>query len=241
MIPITKSNSDILYLKTHANLCLRSKVCRLRKGMVIMMKIHKLKIREKAARGTALILIAALIFTGIDLTVFATDSERIKTQEVITGFGELDKSVAEQLLPVGAQESEIVFPDTITVTVDTKSEEESDGDATRETENPTKESTESEEIQAPEKGTDTGESTDSGESADTGENTDSGESTGTGESTDSGEGTGTGESTDTGEGTGTGESTDSGESTGTEEGTGAEEDGGDFHSCDMGKQHSGQL
>ena len=205
--------------------------------MVIMMKIHKLKIREKAARGTALILIAALIFTGIDLTVFATDSERIKTQEVITGFGELDKSVAEQLLPVGAQESEIVFPDTITVTVDTKSEEESDGDATRETENPTKESTESEEIQAPEKGTDTGESTDSGENADTGENTDSGESTGTGESTDSGEGTGTGESTDsgestgtgegtdTGEGTGTGESIDSGESTGTEEGTGAEEDG----------------
>ena len=205
--------------------------------MVIMMRIHKLKIREKAARGTALILIAALIFTGIDLTVFATDGERIKTQEVITGFGELDKSVAEQLLPVGAQESEIVFPDTITVTVDTKSEEESDGDATRETENPTKESTESEEIQTPEKGTDTGESTDSGENADTGENTDSGESTGTGESTDSGEGTGTGESTDTGEGTGTGEgtdtgegtgtgeSTDSGESTGTEEGTGAEEDG----------------
>lgn len=47
MIPITKSNSDILYLKTHANLCLRFKVCRLRKGMVIMMKIHKLKIREK--------------------------------------------------------------------------------------------------------------------------------------------------------------------------------------------------
>ena len=193
--------------------------------MVIMMKIHKLKIREKAARGTALILIAALIFTGIDLTVFATDGERIKTQEVITGFGELDKSVAEQLLPVGAQESEIVFPDTITVTVDTKSEEESDGDATRETENPTKESTESEEIQAPEKGTDTGESTDSGENADTGENTDSGESTGTGESTDSGEGTGTGESTDSGEGTGTGESIDSGENTGTEEGTGAEEDG----------------
>ena len=203
--------------------------------MVIMMKIHKLKIREKAARGTAQILIAALLFTGIDLTVFATDGERIKTQEVITGFGELDKSVAEQLLPVGAQESEIVFPDTITVTVDTKSEEESDGDATRETENPTKESTESEEIQTPEKGTDTGESTDSGENADTGENTDSGESTGTGESTDSGEGTGTGESTDTGEGTGTGESTDSGESTGTGEGTDTGEGTGTGESIDSGE------
>ena len=92
MIPITKSNSDILYLKTNANLRLRFKVCRLRKGMVIMMRIHKLKIREKAARGTALILIAALIFTGIDLTVFATDGERIKTQEVITGFGWTNRS-----------------------------------------------------------------------------------------------------------------------------------------------------
>ena len=40
---------------------------------------------------------------------------------MITGFAELDKSVAVQLLPVGALESEIVFPDTLTVMVDTKS------------------------------------------------------------------------------------------------------------------------
>lgn len=124
----------------------------------------------------------------------------------------MDKSVAVQLLPVGALESEIVFPDTLTVTVDTKSVEESVGDVTQKTENPTKEDTESEEIQTPEKGTEHEESTDSGENQDTGENT------------DSGEGTGTGESTDSGESTGTGESIDSGENAGPEERKGTEED-----------------
>lgn len=192
--------------------------------MVIIMKIHMLKDREKAMRGTALVLAAALVFTSIDLTVFATNGKKIKTQEVITGFAELDKSVAVQLLPVGALESEIVFPDMLTVTVDTKSVEESVGDVTQKTENPTKEDTESEEIQTPEKGTEHEESTDSGENPDTGENTDSGEHTETGENTDSGEGTGTGESTDSGESTGTGESIDSGENAGSEERKGTEED-----------------
>ncbi len=192
--------------------------------MVIIMKIHMLKDREKAMRGTALVLAAALVFTSIDLTVFATNGKKIKTQEVITGFAELDKSVAVQLLPVGALESEIVFPDTLTVMVDTKSVEESVGDVTQKTENPTKEDTESEEIQTPEKGTEHEESTDSGENPDTGESIDSGESAETGENTDSGEGTGTGESTDSGESTGTGESIDSGENAGPEERKGTEED-----------------
>ena len=192
--------------------------------MVIIMKIHMLKDREKVMRGTALVLAAALVFTSIDLTVFATNGKKIKTQDVITGFAELDKSVAVQLLPVGALESEIVFPDTLTVTVDTKSVEESVGDVTQKTENPTKEDTESEEIQTPEKGTEHEESTNSGENPDTGENTDSEERTETGENTDSGESTGTGESTDSGESTGTGESIDSGENAGSEERKGTEED-----------------
>ena len=98
------------------------------------MKIHKLKAGEKAARITALVLTAALVFTSIDLAVFATADEEIKTQEVITGFGDLDESVAVQLLPVGAQESEIVFPDTLTVMLETNSVEESTGDVTQETE-----------------------------------------------------------------------------------------------------------
>ena len=98
------------------------------------MKIHKLKALEKVARITALVLTAALVFTSIDLAVFATADEEIKTQEVITGFGDLDESVAEQLLPVGAQESEIVFPDTLTVMLETNSVEESTGDVMQETE-----------------------------------------------------------------------------------------------------------
>ena len=102
------------------------------------MKIHKLKAGEKAARGTALVLTAALVFTSIDLSVFATANEGIKTQEVITGFGALDESAAVQLLPVGAQESEIVFPDTLNVMLETDSVEESTGDVTQETEDSTK-------------------------------------------------------------------------------------------------------
>ena len=143
------------------------------------MKIHKLKAREKAARITALVLTAALVFTSIDLAVFATSNEGIKTQEVITGFGALDESAAVQLLPVGAQESEIVFPDTLTVMLETDSVEESTRDVTQETEDSTKENTEAEEIQTPEKDTEHGESTASGESTDTGESTASEENAGT--------------------------------------------------------------
>lgn len=163
------------------------------------MKIHKLKAREKAARITALVLTAALVFTSIDLAVFATSNEGIKTQEVITGFGALDESAAVQLLPVGAQESEIVFPDTLTVMLETDSVEESTGDVTQETEDSTKENTEAEEIQTPEKDTEHGESTASGESTDTGERMDSGESTDTGERTASEENAGTEEDAAEGE------------------------------------------
>ena len=105
------------------------------------MKIHKLKAGEKATRITALVLTAALVFTSIDLAVFAAANEGIKTQEVITGFGELDESAAVQLLPVGAQESEIVFPDTLTVMLETDGVEESTGDVTQETEDSAKENT----------------------------------------------------------------------------------------------------
>ena len=179
------------------------------------MKIHKLKAGEKATRITALVLTAALVFTSIDLAVFAAANEGIKTQEVITGFGELDESVAVQLLPVGAQESEIVFPDTLTVMLETDGVEESTGDVTQETEASAKENTDTGESTASGESTDTGESAASGESTDTGEGAVSGESTDTGESMASGESTDTGESMDSGESTDTGESMASGESTDT--------------------------
>ena len=187
------------------------------------MKIHKLKAGEKATRITALVLTAALVFTSIDLAVFAAANEGIKTQEVITGFGALDESAAVQLLPVGAQESEIIFPDTLTVMLETNSVEESTGDVTQETEDSAKENTEAEEIQTPEKDTEHGESTASGESTDTGKSTASGESTDTGESTASGESIDTGESMDSGESTDVGESTASEENAGTEDDAAEEE------------------
>ena len=205
------------------------------------MKIHKLKAGEKATRITALVLTAALVFTSIDLAVFAAANEGIKTQEVITGFGELDESVAVQLLPVGAQESEIIFPDTLTVMLETNSVEESTGDVTQETEDSAKENTEAEKIQTPEKDTEHGESTASGESTDTGESTASGESTDTeestasGESTDTGESTASGESTDTGEGMDSGESTDTGESTASGESTDTGESTASGESTDTGE------
>ena len=205
------------------------------------MKIHKLKAGEKATRITALVLTAALVFTSIDLAVFAAANEGIKTQEVITGFGELDESVAVQLLPVGAQESEIVFPDTLTVMLETDGVEESTGDVTQETEDSTKENTEAEKIQTPEKDTEHGESTASGESTDTGESTVSGESTDTGErmdsgeSTDTGESTASGESTDTGESIASGESTDTGESTASGESTDTGESIASGESTDTGE------
>ena len=206
------------------------------------MKIHKLKAGEKAVRGTALVLTAALVFTSIDLAVFATSNEGIKTQEVITGFGALDESAAVQLLPVGAQESEIVFPDTLTVMLETDSVEESTGDVAQETEDSTKENTEAEEIQTPEKDTEHGESTASGESTDTGESAASGESTDTGEGTVSGESTDTGEhmdsgeNTDTGERTASGESTDTGESTASGESTDTGESTASGESTDTGER-----
>ena len=87
---------------------------------------------KKYVRGVALVLTTALLFTSMDLTVFATADKGAKTQDVITGFADLDESVAEQFLPAGAQESEIVFPDPLTVTLETNSVEESTEDVTQE-------------------------------------------------------------------------------------------------------------
>ena len=87
---------------------------------------------KKYVRGVALVLTIALLFTSMDLTVFATADKGAKTQDVITGFADLDESVAEQFLPAGAQESEIVFPDSLTVMLETNSVEESTEDVAQE-------------------------------------------------------------------------------------------------------------
>ena len=97
-------------------------------------RLSKKEKRKKYVQSVALVLTTALLFTSMDLTVFATAGKAAKTQDVITGFMNLDKSVAKQFLPVGTQESEIVFPDTLTVMLETNSVDQSTGDATLETE-----------------------------------------------------------------------------------------------------------
>ena len=94
---------------------------------VILYGCTQWKVREKTTRGVALVTTVALVFTSVDLTVFAavgSDGNGTKEQGVITAFADLDKSLEVQSLPVGAEESEIRFPETLTVTLETKSEEE---------------------------------------------------------------------------------------------------------------------
>lgn len=94
---------------------------------VILYGCIQWKVREKTARGVALVTTVALVFTSVDFTVFAavgSDGNGTKEQGVITAFADLDESLEVQSLPVGAEESEIRFPETLTVTLETKSEEE---------------------------------------------------------------------------------------------------------------------
>ena len=218
---------------------------------VILYGCIQLKVREKIARGVAFAMTAVLVFTSVDFTVFAAawnDGGNTQTP-VITAFANLDESVARQSLPVGAEESEILFPEILTVTLEIKGEEEQTGDAASEEgadtegDTGTEEGTESGEGTEPgeetgtEEGTEpgeetgTGEGTGSGEDAGTGEGTGSGEDAGSGEGTGSGEDAGSGEGTEPGEDAGTGEGTGSGEETGTEEGTGSGEGSGSEESA----------
>ena len=72
---------------------------------------------------------AVLVANSMPLSAFAAEIDKEDVR--IAGFAELEESVREQELPVGAEESEIVLPDTLTVTVEVaekgQSEEENDG------------------------------------------------------------------------------------------------------------------
>ena len=215
---------------------------------VILYGCIQLKVREKIARGVAFAMTAVLVFTSVDFTVFAAawnDGGNTQTP-VITAFANLDESVARQSLPVGAEESEILFPEILTVTLEIKGEEEQTGDAASEEgadtegDTGTEEGTESGEGTEPGEETGTGEGTGSGEDAGTGEGTGSGEDAGTGEGTGSGEDAGSGEGTEPGEDAGTGEGTGSGEDAGTEEGTGSGEGSGSEENTSQESVSEGQ-
>lgn len=94
---------------------------------VILYGCIQLKLREKLARGVALVMTITLVFTGVNVTVFATTEkadEGVQSKGIITAFYSLDESVAEQSLTVGAKENEINFPDTLIVMLEIESEEE---------------------------------------------------------------------------------------------------------------------
>ena len=85
------------------------------------------KWKSLARKTLVLTLSAAIASNTVDLSVLAAALQEDGTQEVygeestnvtITGFASLSDEVREQALPVGAAESEIVFPDTLTVTVE---------------------------------------------------------------------------------------------------------------------------
>lgn len=90
------------------------------------MRLRKLK------KGLAILLTAAMVVGLVpDVGTLQVSAETAgQTEEssaVIVSFGELSEEVREQLLPVGANESDIIFPDTLTVTVEKTAPEEETG------------------------------------------------------------------------------------------------------------------
>lgn len=70
-------------------------------------------------RILAMGLAVALVGGVVDLSPLAADArtQTTETQSVITAFQELSQDIREQQLPLGAKESDIHFPDTLTVTL----------------------------------------------------------------------------------------------------------------------------
>lgn len=70
-------------------------------------------------RILAMGLAVALVGGVVDLSSLAADArtQTTETQSVITAFQELSQDIREQQLPLGAKESDIHFPDTLTVTL----------------------------------------------------------------------------------------------------------------------------
>lgn len=81
--------------------------------------------RRECKRAAAMLLAALMVVNSVDLSAFTAYAKE-KTEQsasskecvmTITDFEELEEDVMQQLLPVGASEEEIIFPDTLNVTV----------------------------------------------------------------------------------------------------------------------------
>lgn len=148
-------------------------------------------------------------------TVSAQTTQEKQTTVTVTGFAELPENIREQQLPVGAQESDICLPESLTVTVERTVAEDKEGDAG--------EQNGTEEDGNPEKEDETEENTDSGEQGGTegstgSEGQDAADDTGSGEQ-------GGAEGSTGSEGQGAAGGTGSGEQSGAEGSTGPEGQG----------------
>ena len=90
------------------------------------------KWKSLAKRFSVLTLTAALLVNTVDLTALEVSAFETRTAETmqsgekqitVTDFAPLEEGTVEQQLPVGAAESEITFPDSLTVTVEYTSAE----------------------------------------------------------------------------------------------------------------------
>lgn len=79
--------------------------------------------RNKRKQISAFIMLALLVIYTVlsqDLFVYAKQEEEVgisSKEKHIVGFSILDDNIQQQILPLGASETDIIFPDTLTVTV----------------------------------------------------------------------------------------------------------------------------
>lgn len=80
--------------------------------------MNKRLFKERIQGSLAVVLAFALILTNMNMTAFAAEPQSTgNDQKIITKIGEPDSSVLSQTLAVGAEESDIQFPDSLSVTV----------------------------------------------------------------------------------------------------------------------------
>lgn len=91
----------------------------------LLLQIRKVKPvrRNYFSRMIAMTLSGILAFSNVDVTVFASENGEA-AEKTITAFEELDDDIAHQAISVGASEENIIFPDSLSVTVTYQEEKE---------------------------------------------------------------------------------------------------------------------
>lgn len=94
------------------------------------------KINWKDLRKRLLVmgLTVAMVGNTIDFSSLSVSAKTETGESTIVSFEKLSKDIAEQTLPIGASESDINFPDSLTVTVEKTVQVEKDKEDTQEDE-----------------------------------------------------------------------------------------------------------